>query len=418
MHRYALPSIILLGVLLRCGYAFIIRNHIWVDYSLYRLGAEKILQGDLAFTDNLFMVRPPLFPLLVAMLDTQPLLVIAVNILLGSAIIPLTWLLARQLEIPEKLALLAATIVAIDPTSIRYSAAMLAEPLANLLLALAFVSLQALQQTLAPKKVVRWGTAAGAFIALSALARPAAQFFWIPMALWIIFARRRQRFLAVLALIIPGFLGTGLWQLHNLAVFDNSSFSTIGTYNLLYFRAASALYQATGQPIQTIHTNLARQVEEALGNDTSNVTFETRLHHFHQPSPRVQNVMSEIALNVFRQHPLQYLLTTPVGLYRILFWIKDMPLWLSISWNLVFLLVALYGLFSLLQLRKLAQTMFLLIPCLYFLTGTLIVITAEIDTRARVMITPLLAVMAAYGLMCYLNQRRAASARLSPPADN
>ena len=62
-----------------------------------------------------------------------------------------------------------------------------------------------------------------------------------------------------------------------------------------------------------------------------------------------------------------------------------------------------------------AMVMLLLLPTAYFVTGTLVVQTSGIDTRARVMVTPLLAIMAAYGIMHLLNQRRGASASPSPP---
>ena len=68
--------------------------------------------------------------------------------------------------------------------------------------------------------------------------------------------------------------------------------------------------------------------------------------------------------------------------------------------------------------RDWSSVAFLCLPCLYFLLGTILVQTSGIDTRARVMITPLLAVMAAYGVGHLLNRRRARSASLSPPVDS
>ena len=121
-------------------------------------------------------------------------------------------------------------------------------------------------------------------------------------------------------------------------------------------------------------------------------------------------MMTEVALDVFREYPLYYLLTIPVGLYRTLLEIWTFPIWISIGWNAVFLLTALIGLWQFIRQRHWIEAAFLLLPCAYFLTGTLFVQTSGIDTRARVMVTPLLAVMAAYGAVYWLNQRRAASA--------
>ena len=306
--------------------------------------------------------------------------------------------------------MLAACIVAIDPTSIRYSSVLLAEPLANLLLAFGFISLIALKQASARRTVMVWGLLAGGFIILSALTRPAAYLLWIPMAVWVTFARQRWRALAVVSLAALAFSGMMLWKQHNATYLRNSSFSTSGTFQLLYARAGSALYQATDrQDIDAVYANLARRVEERLGNETSNITANRRHHHL-ASTAEMQAAMTEIALDVFREYPLYYLLAIPVGLYRTLLEIWTFPIWISIGWNAVFLLTAAYGLWQFIRQRRWVEGLFLLLPCAYFLTGTLLVMTASIDTRARVMVTPLLAVMAAHGAVYWLNRRRAASA--------
>ena len=417
-HFKLLLLITLTGLLLRVGYAVSIYEPSLLpvyldDFTSYRNAAIDILQGDLAFTNSLYLKRPPGFSLLAAALGIQPILIIAVNILLGAAIIPLTYVLARHFVPPpdssQKLALLAACIVAIDPTSIRYSSVLLAEPLANLLLAFGFISLIALKQAGARRTVMAWGLLAGGFIILSALTRPAAYLLWIPMAVWVAFARQRWRALAVVSLVTLAFSGMMLWKQHNATYLRNSSFTTIGTFNLLYYRAASALHQATQQDINTVYATLAGRVEAKLGNNAPNITRDRRWHHRASPA-QMESMMTEVALDVFREYPLYYLLTIPVGLYRTLLEIWTFPIWISISWNAVFLLAAAYGLWQFVRQRHWVEGLFLLLPCAYFLAGTLLVMTASIDTRARVMVTPLLAVMAAHGAVYWLNRRRAASA--------
>ena len=84
------------------------------------------------------------------------------------------------------------------------------------------------------------------------------------MALWLVLARRRWRLLAALALVSLSAVGVGLWKQHNAVYFQNDSFSTAGTYQLLYVRAASVLHQATGRDIDDVYAELARQVEAGL----------------------------------------------------------------------------------------------------------------------------------------------------------
>ena len=280
---------------------------------------------------------------------------------------------------------------------------------ANLRLAFGFISLRALKQASARRTVMAWGLLAGGFIILSALTRPAAYLLWIPMAVWVTFARQRWRALAVVSLVALAFSGMMLWKQHNATYLRNSSFTTIGAFNLLYYRAASVFHQATQQDINTVYVTLAGRVEAKLGNNAPNITRARRWHHRASPA-RMESMMSEVALDVFREYPLYYLLTIPVGLYRTLLEIWTFPMWISIGWNAVFLLTAAYGLWQFIRQRRWIKGLFLLLPCAYFLTGTLLVQTSGIDTRARVMVTPLLAVMAAHGAVYWLNRRRAALA--------
>ena len=67
MRCINLPAIIALGLLLRVAYAAAIYEpsllpHFLDDYVLYRMGAEAIASGDLTFSDDLFLLRPPLYP--------------------------------------------------------------------------------------------------------------------------------------------------------------------------------------------------------------------------------------------------------------------------------------------------------------------------------------------------------------------
>ncbi len=295
MRRYALLMIILLGISLRVGYALAIYEPSLLNYNVddfvsYRNAADDILRGDLAFTNSLYMKRPPLYALLVAALQIQPMLVILANIALGTVIIPLAYKLARQFFLSREYALLAALIIAIDAASIRQSANLRADALASLLLAIAFVCLLKLQHA-DTATIAVWGLLSGTLIILSAFTRPAAYLLWIPMSLWVVLARDGGgRFLAILSLSAIPVFGIG------------------------------------------------------------------------------------------------------------------------IGWNAILLATSGFGLLKMAKERQVVDVLFLLLPCLYFLTGTLLVATASFDTRARVMVTPLLAIMAAHGLRHLLNRRRAASA--------
>ncbi|MCY3581892.1 MAG: hypothetical protein OXG92_00310 [Chloroflexi bacterium] len=56
----------------------------------------------MSFSDNLFLLRPPLFPLLVAALQLNEFAVSGVNILLGITVIPLIYAMARLLRLSPR----------------------------------------------------------------------------------------------------------------------------------------------------------------------------------------------------------------------------------------------------------------------------------------------------------------------------
>ena len=425
MARLVLLALILLGLALRIAYTSSVYGPLLSldypgDYWDYHIAARQILAGDIGFTDRIFLVRPPLYPLIAAALDVNRPLMIMLNQLLAVMIIPLTFRLARQLGLQGRLALLAALIIAIDPTSNKYSGILLAEPLANLLLAAAFVSLLALKRSESRSAAATWGLAAGALIALSALTRPAAYLLWIPMGAWAAGARWRTglRGLAVAAIALPALLGMGLWQGHNALVFGNGSFTSVGTFNLLYYRAAATLHLAQGRKdITAVKLSLARRVEERLGNVGGASAEEWRQIH-RANTARVDAAMREVALEVIRKHPAEFVLAALAGAYQSLIEVWGALSLVGALWNIALLMACAIGLWSLVRRRRYADALFLLLPCAYFLTGTLLVCTTCMDTRARVMITPLLAVMAVYGIGHLLNRRRARSASPSPPADS
>lgn len=173
---------------------------------------------------------------------------------------------------------------------------------------------------------------------------------------------------------------------------------------MLYARAASVRLQATQQDIEVVYAELAGRVEARLGNDTTGITAARRHHHY-TGGPALQNALTAVALEVFMEHPLHYLLTIPVGVYRLLIRVSGGLFWLGIGWNALLLVLAGGGLWRLAAARRWLDALYLLLPCAYFVIGTLLVTTSAIDTRARVMITPLLAIMATYGALWWLERR-------------
>ena len=211
--------------------------------------------------------------------------------------------------------------------------------------------------------------------------------------------------MSLLAFVALPLLGYLLWTGHNQATFGQRTFSTIGNWNLLYVRAASVEYQATRKPIHNVYAELASRVEARLGNTSEGVTAARRHHHY-TGGAELQNALTAVAVEVFREHPLLYAATIPVGAARLLVKVSGGLFWPGAAWNVALLGLAAAGMWRLTLARRWLDGLFLLLPCAYFVLGTLLVFTSGIDTHARVMVTPLLAVMAAQGVIWWLERRR------------
>lgn len=369
------------------------------DYALYRIGAQEIAARGLDFSNSLFMVRPPLYPLMIALLGIQAPLVLAANLVLGLLLVPITYKLAQAFGLASRDAFLAAAAVAIDPASARYSTTLLAEPLANLLLGLAFTVLLKALRTSLPLRGLSLGMLAGLLVAGAALARPAAFLLWLPTGL-IVLGLRRQAARQALAFMGTAALICASWMLHNAVFFDNFNFSTIGVYNLLYYRAASVERLASGDDISVVYARLSQQVEARLGRETDTVDENTRHRHY-ATNAQTQSAMLRVALDIFLEHPQAYMLTIPVGLYRTLLVTENLPALLrplDLLWNAAFLLFTALGLWTFWQRGQRLAFWLILLICLYFMAGTLAIQTSGIDTRARSMLAPFMACAALAGL--------------------
>ena len=235
------------------------------DYASYKLAAQHFLEhGD--FSNRLFLVRPPAFPLLIALAGLNDTVVIALNALAGALLAPLTWLLARRLGLRAGSALLAALLVAIDPLSVRFTAFLGPEALAFVGALALMLCLLALLQARTQRRAILWGIAAALMLLLSVYARPASYLIWSGLALWLL-ALNRRRWPALLAFVLISLAGMQLWVNHNAAAFGNPSLSTIGTWTMTYYRAMPVLRLATGMSVAQSEAQITAAVATRLGED-------------------------------------------------------------------------------------------------------------------------------------------------------
>ncbi len=368
------------------------------DYALYRIGAEHWLaQGD--FNNSLFLVRPPLFPLVIALLAVNNVAVLLFNALIGAVCAPLTMVLGEALRLTPRRAALAGLIVAVDPSSIIYSSFLGPEPIANLCLLIAIIALLFSWNANRRRFAYSYVFLAGLALVASMAARPAAFLLWLPLGLWLLLrSGRRWKRVVIFALMCGAWVL--LWTYHNAAVLGSATYSTVSTYNLLYYRAAAVERFATGSDIDTVYTRLSREVEDRLGNVDTPVDEGRRYHHF-TPDAAQQSAMTATALEVFRSYPLHYVALIPVGVFNMFLETGKLTgLWhlLDMIWNAALLAGTLLGLLRVLRKWEWHLFWVVLLVGAYFTVGTLLVQTSGMDTRMRTMLTPLMAVSTAYVL--------------------
>lgn len=240
------------------------------DFALYRIGAEHILsEGD--FSNSLFLVRPPAFPLIVAFLQLNNQFIIIFNALLGALLTPLTYILARQLKLGHRVGLLAALIVTLDPLTVRYTAFLGPEALAFVSALAMMVCLLALVQTRTLGRAMIWAALAAAMLLLSVYARPSIYLIWTGLVVWL-FWLNRGRWPALLLFVAISLAGMQVWVAHNARVFGNPTPSSVGAYTLTYYHAVAVANQATDMTVREAELHIARRVEEKLGRDPSRST--------------------------------------------------------------------------------------------------------------------------------------------------
>jgi hypothetical protein len=190
----AIVWILLLACLFRTAAAAVLHENLNVDRDAYLAIARNVLDGH-GYCSTLGQptaFRPPLYPLLLAacMVCGGTVAIGIVQILLGTATVWLTWLLARQCRLSAQSGLIAATLVAVDPLLIHYSTQAMTETLSTFLVALLLVCLMSASSGSHKSVVV------GVVFGLAALCRPSIWAFGGLIAVgWILtqFLNQRSR---------------------------------------------------------------------------------------------------------------------------------------------------------------------------------------------------------------------------------
>ncbi|MBI3763219.1 MAG: glycosyltransferase family 39 protein, partial [Chloroflexi bacterium] len=305
--------------------------------------ARSLIEGR-GFADRAFILRPPLWPMTVAGVylvgGIHPTFALLLNAAIGALTAVVTYHFVKRLSGDSRVAFAAGLFVALDPGVLAVDVSLLADTLFNLLVTLALLFFVRFL-TVGPRRPVNaWLSAASC--ALAALARPGGINFTIALAATLIFLRWRwwRWALIYVGLIVLTYVG---WSYRNYAYTGIFEYSTIGPYDLLFYRSVSAVSHGEGRPPAAVAADFAREIERRLGKDPSVITEDNAVgwpDNLYPPNAARYRVMQDLVNEHLFRYPLWLVLVMPVSLVRMLAYeymlAITVPPWMQIVVNAVF----------------------------------------------------------------------------------
>ena len=424
-----------LGMLIRVSLIFVAQAHpdrVRANDSPTYIEPAKFILSD-GYYSYPSAIRTPGYPYFISFIyllaGPDPAAVSAAQGILGIITLLLTFQIGRILA-SEDVAWVGVVLLALGLESIASTFFVLSETLFTLILA---ASLLCLLQFFRADRLA-WAIAAGIFAGLAILTRPAALFF--PLLTVLLFVShqtlpwsRRIRVFAVY--LISAILITVPWVVRNQRLLGIPMVSTISSYNLLAYNAASLVADQQGIPIAEARQLLSEQQDKALA--------EAGLADTEANRARIQG---RLARRIILAAPFRYLvlhiredlkgflpgtgyLSEIMGRPA-----KHSDLWevihskgLAAAWAafireqawlplvvlpFVILLIAIYadsiiGAAQLLRERKVFTFLFLVLPIFYFL----LLPGAPSNSRFRIPVMPYFDLLAAYGIMALYRMMQA-----------
>ncbi len=247
--------------------------------------------------------RPPVYPLFLAFFYRLGGLVlpIVVQVILSIGLVAAVYFLAARLR-SEKVGLLAALIIAIDPATMAGCHYHLAEILYSLLLfTAAGVLIWARNKETSYHYLV-----AGAVMGLATLCRPNTLYIWIWLLPWFLFSLRTSCGISRFVLYGSGFwLVTGLWYLRNYLIFGCLFFTSISSWNLYTYRAAWVHARAADRPYSQVANEFRTKVQEETRDVDNRLQLQIQL-------------CTQNSRKIFQQYPFQTALMVLDGTVRVL----------------------------------------------------------------------------------------------------
>ena len=268
------------------------------DYMIpaNNLKTHGVFSGEMQPPFTPYTYRTPIYPLFLAInlsiFGANLSQTILMQVILGSLTVLFTFLLTKRLMFSDGAALIAASIVAIDPVSILLSNQLLTETLFTFELVTGILLFSMFWQ-----KEQAWMLIASAvMISLAVLTRPIAQY--LPIALFFLFAFSLRKkvfrtviFNGLIFILISGLI-MGFWAYRNYRASDIFTLSTISDENLLFYKARAVLAEAENISQDGALIKLEAEIRET--------TIQKNLS-----LSEINSLERSRAVQIFFQYPLQ-----------------------------------------------------------------------------------------------------------------
>lgn len=225
-------------------YGVLDHNHYAIDTPSYLIPADNLVKGHgyVNAQNGPELRRTPGYPLLLALFSTAPLkldyLIIAQHAFCILLVIGVA-AFGFQITGCTVLVLVAAAVLSLDLATLRIANMFMTEIAATVLISLIVwtMYLSLMRERGRSLACVIAGFLGGC----SVLVRPVGIFYFIPLVLCLFIAFKRRALKPAFLLTVSFLLLPGLWSMRNFSEGKYFGISTIGSENLLYYRAAGAV---------------------------------------------------------------------------------------------------------------------------------------------------------------------------------
>jgi 4-amino-4-deoxy-L-arabinose transferase-like glycosyltransferase len=227
-----------------------------------------------------------------------------IQAILATITVYLTWRLARKFW-GDRVALVAAALVAVDPVSSVLSQKIMTEN--NFALFIMIAVLTGVNLLTENRRRVGWALLLGLALALATLTRPSSYYLPVPVILgvliWGLKRRWRMRTLALSVgmILLPLFLLIGGWIWRNYRVTGVPIYTSIEGYYAYFWQGAEVLANIQGRDISEVQTQLGLGdgLPSSRGDGYRQMHPETKDWNFERLCVRWQ----QDGMNIIKAHP-------------------------------------------------------------------------------------------------------------------